>query len=109
MAHLKILGKVGQSKTSRLATPSFNSGRSSQPLGVWSSRSLESRQFGQGAEAAGRLVGQKWGEPEKSGVAALQERLEELHKKEEKTRHKLEDTGVVLQDFCKTRGICDGA
>jgi hypothetical protein len=41
--------------------------------------------------------------------AALQERLEELHKKEEKTRHKLEDTGVVLQDFCKTRGICDGA
>lgn len=26
------------------------------------------------------------------------ERLEELHKKEEKTRHKLEDTGVVLQE-----------
>eukprot|EP00438_Fugacium_kawagutii_P011881 Skav219162 [mRNA] locus=scaffold648:118017:123736:- [translate_table: standard] len=31
--------------------------------------------------------------------AMAAERMEALHKQEEKTRHKLEDTGVVLQDL----------
>ena len=31
-------------------------------------------------------------------ISSGKERLEELHKQEEKTRHKLEDTDVVFQD-----------